>query len=164
MLNYAFPYDSADIGKAYSAMAHSLHDAITCNATDQPKYLKFFLSTFERFRLLLPNEDFRYFAFQCWQEGVARYTELKVAESAGSGYSPGSAFQSLKDFKPFREVADSIRSTILGQLANPSLGEMKRVAFYSFGAGEALLLDKVHPGWKKQYLQDKFHLEKYFSK
>jgi hypothetical protein len=164
MLNYPFPYDSAEVDIAYAAMSHSLLDAIRCQRRDQPKYLKFFFSTLERFKLLLSPDDFNYLSFQCWQEGVARYTELRVAELASTGFTPGNAFSSLKDYKPFKEVADSIHSRIFDGLANPSLSSSRRVAFYAFGAGEALLLDKVRSGWKRDYLRTKFHLEKCFSK
>lgn len=164
MLNFPFPYDSVDVDSAYAATAHSLLDAIKCQRHDQPKYLKFFFSTLERFKLLLSPDEFNYFSFQCWQEGVARYTELRVAELASTRFTPSSAFSSLNDYKPFKDVADSILSRIFDGLANPSLAGARRVAFYSFGAGEALLLDKVQPGWKKDYLRTNFHLEKCFSR
>ena len=164
MLNYPFPYDSAEVCDAYAAMARSLRDALGCQQRDQPKYLKFFFSTLERFKLLLSPDDFKYFAFQCWQEGVARYTELRVAELACINFTPSKEFRSLHDYRPFKNVVDSIHSTIFDGLTNPSLASSRRIAFYAFGAGEALLLDKVHPGWKQDYLKTKFHLEKYFSK
>jgi hypothetical protein len=164
MLNYPFPYDSVDVDSAYAAMSHSLLNAIRCERRDQPKYSRSFFSRLERFRLLLPADDFKYFDFQCWQEGVARYTELRVGELASADYIPGKEFRSLADYRPYKEVADSIHSKILEELAKPSLATSRRVAFYAFGAGEALLLDKVHPGWKQQYLASKFQLEKCFSK
>lgn len=164
MLNYRFPYDSVDVGQAYSAMANALLDAIRCKPIDQPKYLKSFFSTRERFKLVLSSDDLKYFSFQCWQEGVARYTELKAAEIAATKFNAGKNFYSLKDFKPFSEVADSLRANILVQLADPSLAHLRRTAFYSLGAGEALLLDKIRPDWRQYYFRNRFHLEKNFSK
>lgn len=163
MLNYPFPYDSSEVDEAFAAMARALLDAIKSPEREQPKYLKIFFGTFERFKLLLSADDFNYFSFQCWQEGVARYTELVVAELGSTRYTPGKAFTSLRDYRQFGEVADTIRSKIYRELANPSLMQSRRVAFYTIGAGEALLLDKVRPDWKKYYLKSKFHLEKYFS-
>jgi hypothetical protein len=164
MLNYPFPYDSSGVDSAYAVMSHALLDAIGCQRRDQPKYLKFFFNAFERFKLLLPPDDFKYFDFQCWQEGVARYTELHVAELASVNFTPSKEFRSLADYRPYKEVADSIHSRIVKELEKPSLATSRRVAFYAFGAGEALLLDKVRPGWKQQYLASKFQLEKCFSK
>jgi hypothetical protein len=37
----------------------------------------------------------------------------------------------------------------------------RRVSFYAFGAGLALLLDGDAPGWKSRYLTEKFTVEKY---
>ena len=164
MLNYPFPYDSVEVDSAYAAMARALLDAIRCRRSDQPRFLKFYFSTLERFKLLLPPNDFKYFDFQCWQEGVARYTELRIAELASTHFETSKEFRSLTDYKPFKDVADSIRSKIFEGLATASLASSGRVAFYAFGAGEALLLDKVQPHWKNHYLESKFHLEKYFSK
>jgi hypothetical protein len=164
MLNYPFPYDSAAIDNAYATMARSLLEAIRCEPRDQPKYLKFFFNSFDRFKRLLPADDFKYFDFQCWQEGVARYTELRIAERASTNFTPSKEFRSLADYRPYKEVADSIHSRIVKELTNPSLATSGRVAFYAFGAGEAMLLDKVRPGWKQHYLASKFQLEKCFSK
>jgi hypothetical protein len=164
MLNFPFPYDSAEVVNAYTGMAHSLLGAIKCNPTEQAEYTQSFLGALERLKRVLSTDDFKYFSFQCWQEGVARYTELKVAEIAAEKYHATADFQSLKDYKSFKEVADSIRAGIFAQLASPSLASLRRVAFYSLGAGEALLLDKVHTDWKQHYFQDKFSLEKSFSK
>ncbi len=164
MLNCPFPYDSSEVQQAYAALSRALLDAITCTPADEPKQLKFFFSTLERFRLLLTADDFKYFSFQCWQEGVARYTETKIAELASTTFTSAAEFRSLKDFRPFGDAADSLRAGILNQLANPSLKTARRVAFYALGAGEALLLDMVHPEWKQGYLKNMFHLEKNFSK
>lgn len=128
------------------------------------KHLNSFLGDLDRFSLFLSPDDFNYFSFQCWQEGVARYTELRVAEFAEANFVPSEAFRTLPDYRPYKDVADSLRARILNGLSDPSLAGSRRVAFYAFGAGEALLLDRVQPGWKSEYLRTKFHLEKYFTK
>lgn len=164
MLNYPFPYDSADVDKDYGAVSRSLYEAITCQPHDQSKYLRNFLRLLQRFKRQVPSNDFKYFSFQCWQEGVARYTELQVATLAARSFRPDSSFRSLKDFEPFEKVADSLRTRVLRELAHPSLRESRRAAFYAFGAGEALLLDRVRPHWKSSYLGAKFDLERLFPR
>jgi hypothetical protein len=164
MLNFPFPYDSVEVVKAYTEAAHSLLSAIRCTPTEQAEYTQSFLNALDRLKGLLSSDDSKYFSFQCWQEGVARYTELKVAEmAAGKEHATGD-LRSLRDYRSFKEVADSIRAGIFTQLANPSLTGLKRVAFYSLGAGEAMLLDKARPGWKQNYYRHKFSLEENFSK
>jgi len=164
MLNFPFPYDSASVDSGFAKAANALSGAIRSPSKNRANAMTLFLRALEQFRLDISYKDFKYFSFQCWQEGVARYTEFRVAELASKKFAPSTAFISLKDYKPFREVADSIHAKILNELAHPSLATSKRVAFYSFGAGEALLLDKVRPGWKKNYFRVNFHLERYLSR
>jgi hypothetical protein len=38
------------------------------------------------------------------------------------------------------------------------------VAFYPFGAAEAMLLDRVNANWKKRYFAEKFFLDKFFTR
>ncbi len=161
MLNYAFPYDSAQVDSAYADASRALWEALQQPA-DDGRFPKTFLDKLRKFRNTLSADDYKYFSFQCWQEGVARYTELRVAEFASKNYTPSPDFRSLKDYRPFGDVADSLRARIIKELSTSTLSDSKRVAFYAFGAGEALLLDRVRPDWKAKYLAGKFNLELYF--
>jgi hypothetical protein len=69
----------------------------------------------------------------------------------------------LKDYRRFAEVAEDIRVGILNELTSVNLAESRRVIFYSLGAGEGLLLDRVSPRWRQRYFVDKFYLDKYFE-
>ncbi len=62
----------------------------------------------------------------------------------------------------FSLLADDVMNGIMKELSTLKIEEYKRVAFYPIGAGEALLLDRVNPGWQRKYLVEKFDLEKYF--
>jgi hypothetical protein len=42
--------------------------------------------------------------------------------------------------------------------ARRSTGRSRREVVYSVGAAEALLLDRVRPGWKRDYLAHRFRL------
>ncbi|HEY6951348.1 MAG TPA: hypothetical protein VI758_03005, partial [Bacteroidota bacterium] len=157
-----FPYDTAGIREAFVAMSQALLNAINCPQSRQQHDLRLFYKARDDFKRLLVPDDYKYFAFQCWQEGVARYTELRVAELASKHCTPGREFLNLSDYKQFDAVADSIRSDILGGLRHPALATSKRVAFYAFGAGEAMLLDKLGADWKREYLQKKFQPDALF--
>jgi hypothetical protein len=52
---------------------------------------------------------------------------------------------------------------ILKELGELDLASSKRVAFYPLGAGEAMLLDSLKPGWPKTYWAEKFHLERFLE-
>jgi len=111
----------------------------------------------------LSPDDYRYLSFQMWQEGISRYTEYRIAKLAAKSERPSKAFRMLKDYRPFGEVAEEIRLGILSELTSVKLAESRRVFFYSLGAGEGLLLDRVSPRWRQRYFVDKFYLDKYFE-
>jgi hypothetical protein len=98
-----------------------------------------------------------------FRKGVARYTEYKIAELAARKYIPSKQFRTLKDYKPFKTVADEIMKNTLKELRTLRLEDYQRTAFYPLGAGEAMLLDRTNPNWKVRYFKDKFYLETYFN-
>ena len=113
---------------------------------------------------MLTPEQRRYLAFQLWQEGIARYTELAIAAMVAREYDPTEAFQSLDDYVPFGQILENIRTGTISELGNVSLKEMRRVAFYSFGASEGILLDRCNPRWRREYFDHPFSLEELFPR
>ena len=85
MLNYPFPYSDSGIGRAYSVLTHRLAEAVRGIGTPafESKVSSYLKSRKDLVDLLAPN-DYKYFAFQCWQEGTARYTEIDVAQTAAN--------------------------------------------------------------------------------
>lgn len=163
MINYPFPYSSKEIDKAFSDLSLSLLTAIKSRGL--PSFnadVNRYLTARKKFKELLTEDDYKYFSFQLWQEGVARYTELRMSELIREHYTPTSAFQSLDDMRTLASEVEAQRAQIMKGLGRLSLARDKRVAFYSFGAGEALLLDTVAPSWKSRYLREKFFLERYY--
>lgn len=163
MLNYPFPYDSADVNRLFSESCQALHEALTAPTELLPSTLRNYLSARSRFQNALSTDDYSYFSLQLWQEGVARYTEYRVAATAAANLHGADRFPSFR-MSSFSFMADSIRSGILSQLPALSLAKLRRVTFYTYGAAEAMLLDKVRPDWQVDYMNRKFFLEKYFRK
>jgi hypothetical protein len=106
----------------------------------------------------VPAEAARYFEFQLWQEGVARYTEVILGDLAAKSFAPSPEFSALPDFSSFGAVSAAVRTKILSDLGTLSLAKSRREVVYSVGAAEALLLDRVRPAWKRAYLVDRFRL------
>jgi hypothetical protein len=159
MLNYPFPYDSTRVQEKFTAMTHALLDALA--QTDQPARMKkaaVFRRAQREFRASVPAEAARYFDFQLWQEGVARYTEIALADLAKRSYTPSAAFSALPDFALYGTAASTIRASVMNDLGTLSLAKSRRVAVYAVGAAEALLLDRVTPAWKREYLKNRFKL------
>jgi len=164
MLNYPFPYDSLKIIKQISYMGKILNLAIKSSNKNHPQLnIRSYLNEKTKFKNLLNEKDYKYFSFQVWQEGMARYTELNIAELLSKEYKSSKALSELNDFIPFETIARNIKTGILNELNNINLQENRRVSFYSIGAAEGMLLDKVNPDWKDMYFTNMFNTEKYWD-
>ena len=153
MLNYPYPYDNPDLARAFEDLRDSLLN--TLNEVDQQKFehlTKQYVKDRKQFFAQLLPGDHKYFSFQLWQEGVARYTQIKAAEAAAD-FQPSAAFAALPDFTPFDTYAVTARARTLDELRHIDIAQSKREVFYSFGAAEALLLDRINPAWKEQYFK-----------
>lgn len=163
MLNYAFPYREARVDAQYTAMASALADALEAMQTPQfSDRMKRYVQARDAFRQILSADDYKYFAFQCWQEGVARYTEIRVAQYAAAAHTGDPAF--LSDAQAAALEQDSARTyaSVVKRLRDVPLATDKRIDFYAVGAGEALLLDQTAPGWQKKYLDPRMDLAAFF--
>ena len=164
MLNFAFPYERAEVDQQFSVAARALADALGARkGKDFRGKLAAYLSARKSLRDLLAADDDRYLSFQLWKEGVARYTEYRVAKEAAARYKPTKEFAALKDFMPFSEDAARSLSVVMSDLEKMSLSERRRTAFYPFGAAEALLLDRARPRWQEKYFVEKFSLDRLFA-
>ncbi|PHR63187.1 MAG: hypothetical protein COA47_00805 [Robiginitomaculum sp.] len=107
----------------------------------------------------LSDPDQTYLEFQLWQEGVARYTELAMAE-----FAAGSTVQIGDTPHDFAALAANLRRRVLQVLSDPEPMRHQRVLFYSIGAAEALVLDEINPHWRSSYLTYPFALKNHFAK
>jgi hypothetical protein len=161
MLNYPFPYDSAEVRRRFTQMTHALHTALATPSGGPARAAAIaeYRDAREAFRATVPAEALKYFDFQLWQEGVARYTEVMVAKAAMSaGYAPLPAFAALPDFHSYAEVREVILKGIARDLDSLDLARDRRTVVYSLGAAEAMLLDITKPKWRAQYLTQPFKL------
>lgn len=153
MLNYAFPYADARVDAAYAQMSNRLADALQAIGT--PRFrgaAERYSQSRAAFKSLLAPDDYKYFAFQCWQEGTARYTEIAVAQLAASEHRADPSFLSDAQATALMRTAGETYWSVLERLRTIPLQRDKRVDFYAVGAGEALLLDRLSPGWHERYL------------
>ena len=165
MLNFAFPYKENKIKEQFSTLSKLLAEALQAEKKSEFSVkLKAYTQARQAFQQMLSPDDYRYFSFQVWQEGIARYTEYRIADLAAKKYKPSQEFRALKDYASFKEVADSIlNKQILSSLPMLQLAESERLVFYPFGAAEGLLLDRANPKWQSRYFTEKFYVDRYFS-
>ena len=164
MLNFPFPYERPEVAASFATMRDSLMAALA--ETDEKKFKTLtgeYVKKRKSFFSLLAPDDKKYFDFQLWKEGIARYTEVRAAEVAEK-YQPTAEFAALADFTSFADLAKNKRGATLKELQGIKLAEDKRMMFYSFGAAEGFLLDRLSPDWKKQYFEHSFTLDEFFEK
>lgn len=162
MLNFPFPYESPEAAEAVAEMSRALGEALAAEGPAD-EGVRRYRQAQERLRQAVGADADRYLAFQLWKEGVARYTEYRIAGLAAD-YEPSAAFRALPDFTSFADEAARHLERIRRDLAAPGLSERKREVVYSLGAAVALVLDRAAPEWRARYLQEKFRLENYFEK
>ncbi len=163
MLNYPFPYDRPEVRSAFAELRDLLLRSL--NETDGLAFQKLARQYVEQRRKFfdsLSADDHKYLAFQLWQEGIARYTEVKAAEAAAN-YRPSGSFSALADYEAFSHFAAHKRADTLNQLKRVDLATDKRVVVYSFGAAEGFLLDRIHPKWKEDYFRHMLSLDSCFE-
>ena len=136
---------------------------MSINDTDFEINLKNYLSEREKFRSLLDKKDYDYFSFQIWQEGIARYTETEIAKALKNNYKPSDEYSQMKDYISFDSVYEKVINKLLAKADKQELSENQRNCFYTLGALEGLILDKVNPAWKDLYFKDKFYIERYYN-
>ena len=165
MLNYPFPYRDSSVIAAYDSMKSALSNALSGPAgINSGKEAELYLTRKKHFESRLAPNDYKYFSFQLWQEGIARYTELKLLKlMIDGGFKFSDDFISLGDYTDLTGFYTSYLNDIIKQISSNRLGNSQRVCFYAIGAGEGILLDKVNPEWKTFYFKDKFFLEKYYD-
>lgn len=166
MLNYKFPYGDKIISDSYNLLTQLAKK--TYLSSDNPEFeinLKEYLSERENFKSLLNKKDYDYFSFQLWQEGIARYTEIKIAEFLkNNNYNPSDQIAEMNDYIPPDSFYVRIVNKLLRKANTQSLSENERNCFYTLGALEGLILDVNNPVWKELYLKEKIYTLNYFKK
>jgi hypothetical protein len=163
MLNYAFPYEKPEVAQGFAHLRDLLLAALA--EPDSKKFAglaRTYALDRKKFMAQLSPDDHKYFAFQLWQEGMARYTQIKAAEAA-AGFKPGAEYVALSDYESFGSYATKARSYTLDELGKADLATWKRQVVYSFGGAEGLLLDRINPKWKDKYFQGELSTDSYFE-
>ena len=163
MINYPFPYETPAVSQQFAVLVRLLLEAMEAKSHFTTK-LSNYLAARNTLKQMLSADDYKYFSFQLWKEGIARYTEHRVAQWAATKYRPTREFRRLKDFTTFNAAADQVHAGLVHELSTLKLEDYKRVAFYPIGAGEGLLLDRSNPRWRTRYFAEKFDNSVYFSR
>jgi hypothetical protein len=158
MLDYPFPYDSVPVQRAMQSLARALARALEARPEMRRPALQAVSDNRDTLRNLLMAADYRYFEFQLWQEGVARFIEYAAARAAAAAREPSADFRNLPDYEPYGHAGEGALRSLRLELDQLDLARRRRVAFYPIGAALALLLDENRVDWKRAYTQEPFAL------
>ncbi len=140
MVNYPFPYTRERVDAAYTTIADALVDAVTAVGSNAlAKRVHVYLMARAAFKKTLDAADYRYFAFQCWQEGVARYTEIATARLASKEHALDPTFLSDQESRDLADDATQTYNGVVTRLRTRSLQDDKRIDFYAIGAERTYL-------------------------
>lgn len=165
MLNFPFPYENPEISSQYQQLNIAAYNAAFSNDAEFKNYFDIYLTERNRFKNLLSEKDYRYFSFQIWQEGLAKYTELKFLElMTNENYETKNPdLKLLRDYFTYSEQYQKLLGNIKENSGRLELGKSKRVCFYYLGALEGIILERNNPDWRERYLVEKFYIENYFK-
>jgi hypothetical protein len=163
MLNYPFPYERPEVVQSFGRLRDLLLKALAESDLERFKKVaaEYVTQRKQVFARLSPD-DHKYLSFQLWQEGIARYTQIKAAEAA-SNYLPSADYAALPDYESFAGYAARARIETLNELRGADIGKLKRGFIYPFGAAEGLLLDRLNPGWKRDYFKHSLSTDALFE-
>jgi hypothetical protein len=137
-----------------------LRDALRAETeTEAAELTRQFLAQRDHRRAQLDVRFVRYEQHREWVEGLAKYTEMEIWRQAAitPDYAPVDALADVEAFKDY-ETFDRHRSQQVDQIARMASNEGDGRFYYS-GMAQAVLLDRLAPGWKGQIMQDGVFLE-----
>lgn len=141
MLNYPFPYDDPAVGAALRLWADTAIAALEAEEEDFPAAYSAYRQARADFMAGVSERDARYWEFQIWREGVARWTEYAIAQEAGHPDEAARQWQRLID-----------------DLGAMDLAGWQRVCVYALGAADAQLLERAGVAWRETYWTEPFSL------
>ncbi|MEO8447233.1 MAG: hypothetical protein ABI528_07035, partial [bacterium] len=163
MLNYDFPYKDKKIAEQYWLLTQAAKNTFLAkNDRELKAFFGLYANERKKFRKMLSEKDYKYFSFQIWQEGIARYTELKIAEWMKNNYELTEKMKELSGYTSVDTFYNKVINKLLTRADAQTLAADGRNCFYTLGALEGMILDRVNPGWKDRYFSDKFFIEKYY--
>jgi hypothetical protein len=157
-ISFPFPYDDEDLVRLIHLQSYLTFLAINDIEESDARYnARVALEAVEVYRSFLLRLDptgrsYKYSQFQQWDEGIAFYTEYKMAQIAASaGLKSTEPFRALPGFKSYQELWDENYKSRVFLVKHAGRAARSRTTFYHLGLGKGLLLDRLLPGWKARY-------------
>jgi len=150
MLQYPFPYQDTSVLTITHILGYLSYNIHKSNSFEENMYdCLMLMDVINLYRDQLNREygnddNYWYSSFQQTTEGVAKYTEIKMAEIAATVYTPLSTSFHFKD----------IYTSQINVVRHSGKGTDGRLTFYYLGLGKCLVLDRINPIWKVDYFNN----------
>lgn len=150
ILSYPFPYADPKVAAAFADMNGRALAFLANQRPDQNRELAVaYLAARRSAQTAAGEAAWSYYEFQVGQEGVARWSELKLAQIAG---------RTDKGVAAVAADRWAALSTSLRAMNDQGLSVWKRGSFYVLGAVEAEMLDRLAPAWQDHYVRRPFSI------
>ncbi len=157
-LRFPFPYTDPEIMKLIHLQGYLLWLAsLNTNTAESGYQISTAIEAAQIYKAQLTKGTsgetaYRYSEFQEWNEGVAAYTEFKLAEAAAHDqYEPTPAYQLLFGFQSYQDLWSHTYEARPFLAKHAGRAAKNRNAFYHLGMAKALALDRVSSAWKEKY-------------
>ncbi|MGY0633796.1 hypothetical protein [Luteimonas sp. A478] len=137
MLNYPFPYGSDEFGNALKRASHKLHGVVAQLEASLHESVSSYLEARQELEDSVSPRDWKYMELQLWAEGVARWAEIEVS--------------AISSDSRISESGEALRQRTVSSLLDLDPTRLGREVAYSYGAAEAMLLDRCNPNWRRDY-------------
>ena len=156
-LTFPFPYEDLNVMRLVHLRGYLLYVACTSTEVGDVRYAAG--TALEAARVLQAtltektgdDRAYRYAKFQELSEGIAYYTEYRMAElAADEAYKPLGAFRSLPGVIPYDEYWADYKNQLF-MVKHAGRAVRNRLMFYHLGLGTGLVLDRLLPDWKDRF-------------
>ena len=137
MLEYPFPYRDPAFNRAFAKARLALQRAVTGSGKGLARQVARYLSVRTALEASVPAKDWRYLELELWYEGVARWTDIELAERSTDA--------------ALRQSGTQERTHVMSSLASLDPRVKQREIVYAYGAAEAMLLQRCVPDWRAGY-------------
>lgn len=146
MTHFPFPYHDKKANKAVDEMKSLL---LNFKNYSEQKWSEAYTKSLKNLKEAVGQENYKYFRFQVWQEGVSRYIEYKTLKTL-ENHKFSKSFQNLSSFEEPKKLFSWKKKAFKVELQK-ELKTAKRSLIYSIGLYEILAKEHFKKSWEKDY-------------
>ncbi len=158
-----YPWTDKKVAEGWQAELDCLRDGVTAKTDAGARAQAARFLELRKTRRQAANLDAGLVDFERgreWEEGFAKYAELSAYRLAATtpGYTPTNEIENDPQFHHYRDFSQRWQNEV-NQISLGSRQKEEEIRFYYSGWAQAVLLDRLSPGWKARLFDDGVWLE-----